>query len=984
MSFLEFFVTNMEYTNLNSMWGLLRVLLWQIAKLLTKIGNAVEEIYNHIFSLFGIIYSEPVLRFLRGWINYLWIPIAVSILVLAYNLILGDSEQGNKKLKIFARNLSLLAIVIFGLPYLFLGHANDNYAAIFADENAPLYLSQYDNTYGVINATVPNATTFMGMTLPVDTRTSSNPGLIDFFINDNGRGLIRGVENLSGTNVNKSYSYSVLTNNVYDMHLIYHASCANLEPSDFTRTWTQDFLESGSIRRNEFQVISNNRFNGTNNDGIMYIDIGANSSKEYWENYYTGDLKSPSLYNVVVPGYDYPSSKWASTEEEYDDAIDYDFDVESGWRFWENIPGIGQSFQTIRLVYEANKYNSAQEEAEGVTATHRFLFTEVHNIASRNYDSSGSLQGVYYQDKGSTKLDLPFGLDIPLLDSRPFRYHVEWGVLFVQMIALILVLFLTSYKIARIIYELIFNHFLAIFFGAADLSNGQKIREVLMTIVNLLLSLLFAVVSVQLYFIITDAINTVQFLPNNPQFNKWMIALIDFFIAMATIKGPSVLERILHLDGGLGQAWNEMGRAIRPVRNAAMAAGYMASKGIRFGVNASKAGLHGAQRIRDRSVARNAARQSLSNGNQRTIGGISRNAQRAEKAGNPSQFSAIQKGKANGLVRGKGAQMSDTHAIKNLKNDQTPNAPKGIMPIDKLRTEGGLAANAEMARQGRDISKDINDRIAGFGANASARESIKSSVAEQYKSNIHNAALAEQAKSRYDNNLDSSKSIMSDEEALTKAYRSSGFSESESHRLAARDIHGGSYSEKKEKFENSISALAQEKYNGSTISFADELGAYREAATEHYQALGFDSDTSRHMAQETANRVMVEDKQEEIRRVASESMKVNSDLDDATALAEAARSILPEYGYHADSYNDVAEQILSNGSLKDGVSSGRISHNALREREERNTRASSLSSVGINSTRMQRREKHYENYLRSTEKKTEKKYRQLKRSRDDE
>ena len=609
----------MEYTNLNSMWGLLRVLLWQIAKLLTKIGNAVEEIYNHIFSLFGIIYSEPVLRFLRGWINYLWIPIAVSILVLAYNLILGDSEQGNKKLKIFARNLSLLAIVIFGLPYLFLGHANDNYAAIFADENAPLYLSQYDNTYGIINTTAPNTTNFIG---PVDTRTSSNPGLIDFFINDNGRGLIRGVENLSGTNVNKSYSYSVLTNNVYDLHLIYYASCANLEPSDFKRTWTQDFLESGRIRRNEFQVISNNRFNGTNNDGIMYIDIGENSSKESWDDYDTSliDLKCPSLYQVVVPGYDNPNPVWLPINEEYP----------TPW-----VPG-----------------------------THQFLFTEVHNIASRSYDAGGGLYGVSYQDMGSTKLDLPFGLDIPLLDSRPFRYHVEWGVLFVQMIALILVLFLTSYKIARIIYELIFNHFLAIFFGAADLSNGQKIREVLMTIVNLLLSLLFAVVSVQLYFIITDAISTVQFLPNNPQLNKWMIALIDFFIAMATIKGPSVLERILHLDGGLGQAWNEMGRAIRPVRNATMAAGFMASKGIRFGVNASKAGLHGAQRIRDRSVARNAARQSLSNGNQRTIGGFSRNAQRAEKAGNPSQFSAIQKGKANGLIRGKGAQMSDTHAIK--------------------------------------------------------------------------------------------------------------------------------------------------------------------------------------------------------------------------------------------------------------------------------------------------------------------------------
>ena len=78
--------------------------------LLSSLCSAAEGIYNHIFSLVGVIYNDNVVRFLQGWMGFIWIPIAISVLYLGYSLIMGDAAEGNMRAKTFARNICLFTV----------------------------------------------------------------------------------------------------------------------------------------------------------------------------------------------------------------------------------------------------------------------------------------------------------------------------------------------------------------------------------------------------------------------------------------------------------------------------------------------------------------------------------------------------------------------------------------------------------------------------------------------------------------------------------------------------------------------------------------------------------------------------------------------------------------------------------------------------------------------------------------------------------
>ena len=71
MSFLEYMVSHLQYFDGSQMFGLFRVILWALVNLISSLCSAAEGIYNHIFSLVGVIYNDNVVRFLQGWIHIL-------------------------------------------------------------------------------------------------------------------------------------------------------------------------------------------------------------------------------------------------------------------------------------------------------------------------------------------------------------------------------------------------------------------------------------------------------------------------------------------------------------------------------------------------------------------------------------------------------------------------------------------------------------------------------------------------------------------------------------------------------------------------------------------------------------------------------------------------------------------------------------------------------------------------------------------------
>lgn len=832
MSFLEFMVSSTEYQNLNSLFGLGRVILWLIIQIMVMVCNLVEGIYNHIFSLFNVVYSDSVVNFIQSWIGFLWIPIAISIIILGYNLIMGDESEGKVKIKTFGRNICLLALIIFGLPYLFIGHAGGNSSAVFIDKNTSGYSSS-----GNI--------------------TSGNPGLIDFFTNDNGNGIITGVSELSGMSQSgASHTYGLVIQNIYDLKHIYKQAEQNTDNIN-SKTWSSLYIDGEKITKNTYQYISNGKVVNKKGDSILNVNVCEIIDYDDVGNIGDGDL---TVVDVMADGYDY--GIFFKDDNSKDDIHEY---------------LVGDTADTEGLTSNSN-YKPSEVKARD------WLFKSIHNEVIRQYDDDENVKQVFYSSEGKTQSGVIFGLG----STFPFRYRVEWGTMFIQLIATTIILLLTSYKIARIIYEITVNQFLALFFGAADLSNGQRVREILKSIVSLLLSLLFAVVLVEFYFIVSSAVNTITF-SSDFSANNWMRALVNLFVAMAAVKGPSVLEKVLGVEGGLSGAWRDMAsvnRMTKPARNAAKTA----VKG------AAIMGAAGGYFAYKRHQGKSDERTRHKNGNQRKIGGP-RDKSRTEVAGNESQFSAARRSGSN----------------------------LGRSPEEQMKTaSGNNAANAEMARQSRDISGEINNKNANEAAN-------------KYRSNIQNAAMAEQANARLNGDE------ISDREALQRAYENSGFDAEQSESLASRDVAEGSYSDKKEKFENSISAKAQQKLSDSPLDYQNQMEAYNEAATDHYKALGFDDATAQSMAEETAGKVLVDDKQGEIRTRASEMMRTNPDLSETDAINTASQEVLNSrsVGYTGSTL-DAGTQIISQGTLKEGVKSGRIANNVIREKAETNTRSSSL------------------------------------------
>jgi hypothetical protein len=481
----------------------------------------------------------------------------------------------------------------------------------------------------------------------------------------------------------------------------------------------------------------------------------------------------------------------------------------------------------------------------------------------------------------------------------------------------IIVLYLTSYKIVKLIYEVTVNQLLVLFFGAIDLSNGQRAKEVMKSTCSLLASMFFAVILVQFYYLLTSAVNGLTFVSNSST-NGWIQTLINVFIGMATIKGPSVLEKVLGISGGLGDEWRETGMlnrtAVKPVARATgkvvKGTAILAGAGAVYGTTK-------AMGKRDERKDRENERKNDRNRGSSTG--------EVNSSGDSSQFKMAQSKKSQ-------------NSTANVNNNKD--------------ASGNSAANNDVARQGRDISEAIQrdniqqDKAEKFSTDngvikRSTPEQRTTQQADKYRGAIHNAALAEQVKGQV-------KGGMSDKDALIKAYEGSGFSKDDASRLANRDLENNSFAEKKESFANSISAAAKEKIQDSPLSYASSADAYADAAEQHLQALGFSASEASKINESTglSKNVMLEDNQELIRNEANALYSSGAVATDEEAVQQAIVNYSSDssgnYDNRYGSLDNAVSTILANGSLEEGIVRGRTANNIAREQAQINTRSDGL------------------------------------------
>lgn len=143
-------------------------------------------------------------------------------------------------------------------------------------------------------------------------------------------------------------------------------------------------------------------------------------------------------------------------------------------------------------------------------------------------------------------------------DTTPYyyRYHVNFFIAILYLLALIIVLIFSSFKLIQLIYELASEKILAPFIAAGDLTNGQKIRKALIGILNGYITILCVLFLQKLFLLATTYINTTEW-TDNIVLNGLVKVLMILAGALFIIDGPNFFEQIFGIDAGLksvGQA----------------------------------------------------------------------------------------------------------------------------------------------------------------------------------------------------------------------------------------------------------------------------------------------------------------------------------------------------------------------------------------------------------------------------------------------
>ncbi|KAB2486550.1 pLS20_p028 family conjugation system transmembrane protein [Priestia endophytica] len=141
-----------------------------------------------------------------------------------------------------------------------------------------------------------------------------------------------------------------------------------------------------------------------------------------------------------------------------------------------------------------------------------------------------------------------------------YRWHWDFWTIAITLFVTGMTLLFITIKLAKLCYELAFNSILAQLLAPADIADGQKLKQVLKSIMNTFLIIIMIFISMKVYLMGT------QFISDKLDGIAYLIALIA--ISIAVVDGPVMCERIFGIDAGLKSGW------------AAVAGGMGLAKGI--------------------------------------------------------------------------------------------------------------------------------------------------------------------------------------------------------------------------------------------------------------------------------------------------------------------------------------------------------------------------------------------------------------------
>lgn len=129
------------------------------------------------------------------------------------------------------------------------------------------------------------------------------------------------------------------------------------------------------------------------------------------------------------------------------------------------------------------------------------------------------------------------------IDSEYYRWDINFFQIITTLLITGLVLIFTMVKLVKLMIELAFSKVFIIGGAFADISSGQKTKQMLMHILSLYISIVSVGLTLELYILGT------AWLQNN--LTGFAGIMINFGAGLFVIDGPNLLEKIFGVDAGL-------------------------------------------------------------------------------------------------------------------------------------------------------------------------------------------------------------------------------------------------------------------------------------------------------------------------------------------------------------------------------------------------------------------------------------------------
>ena len=191
-----------------------------------------------------------------------------------------------------------------------------------------------------------------------------------------------------------------------------------------------------------------------------------------------------------------------------------------------------EQFQNISI-NETVDPDDVSEEAEKIIANG--IKSEFYDNSRVKYSLDELYDGVAWTD---------------LLNEYYYRYTVDWGAMWMELLSLVIIYLFMSYKVIRSLYEIVVHQLLAYLY-AANLNNNQKILKILDSLKDSYILLLMTTVMIKFYLMACHYIT------------DWDISglskgFILLFLAFAVIDGPNLIQKLTGSDMGASDGMGKM------------------------------------------------------------------------------------------------------------------------------------------------------------------------------------------------------------------------------------------------------------------------------------------------------------------------------------------------------------------------------------------------------------------------------------------